>query len=81
MAQYPNLKSNEQHNQLMEELRVTEDRINIARTDYNGTVRDYNLLVNRWPSSWVAKRKGFAEEMFFDLVTKGAEKAPVVNLG
>lgn len=77
---YPVLKSDASHSQLMTELRVTEDRINIARTDYNGTVRDYNIMVKQIPTSVVASRYDFSEELFFELQTKGAENAPVVNL-
>lgn len=78
--QYPNLKSNEQHNILMNEVRITEDRINIARTDYNGTVRDYNLLVHRVPSNILANIHNFQDEVFFELQTPDAEKAPTLAL-
>lgn len=52
---YPNLKSSEQHNKLMEEVRITEDRVNVARTGFNDEVREYNILVNSFPSNIVAK--------------------------
>lgn len=77
---YPNLKSNEQHNMLMEESRITEDRINSARTSYNDTVRDYNVLVNEFPARIVASMFGFTTEPFFDLVSKDAAKAPLIDL-
>ncbi len=63
---YPNLKSSEQHNALMEEVRVTEDRINVARTDYNDVVREYNTYVLTFPSNILAKLFNFAEEKFFE---------------
>lgn len=62
---YPKLKSSEQHNKLMDEVRITEDRINIARTDYNEVVRSYNLSVQTFPSNILAHRFGFKEENYF----------------
>ena len=56
---YPNLKSNEQHNKLMDEVRITEDRINIARTDFNEEVREYNIMVKTFPSKLIAGMFGF----------------------
>lgn len=63
--QYPILKSNEQHNKFMEEVRITEDRINVARTDYNEIVGDYNKLIQMFPSNIVAGMFRFAQEIFF----------------
>lgn len=56
---YPNLKSNEQHNKLMDETRITEDRINIARTDFNEEVREYNIMCKTFPSKLIAGMFGF----------------------
>lgn len=78
--QYPNLKANEQHNMLIEEMRITEDRINSARTAYNDTVRDYNVFVNEFPTRILAKMFGFLEEKFFDVLTKDAEKTTQLDL-
>lgn len=63
--QYPNLKSNEQHNKLMDEVRITEDRINVARTDYNDIVRTYNIYVKSFPSNIIAKMFAYKSEVFF----------------
>jgi LemA protein len=64
--QYPNLKSSEQHNKLMDEIRITEDRVNIARTDYNDTVREYNNYVQMFPSNILASKFQFKGEIFFE---------------
>lgn len=63
---YPALRSAEQHNKLMEEVRITEDRINVARTDYNDVVREYNVYVVTFPSRILAKKFKFKEEKFFE---------------
>lgn len=76
---YPNLKANEQHNQLMEELRVTEDRINIARTDYNDTAREYNALIRVFPANVMANMFGFRDEPFYENEPE-SNKAPKVDL-
>lgn len=76
---YPELKANEQHNILMEELRTTEDRINVARTDFNDIVREYNLGVKTFPSSIIANIFSFTEEKYY-LNETISDKAPKVSL-
>lgn len=77
--QYPNLKSDEQHNKLMDELRVTEDRINVSRTDYNSVVNSYNVKVKRFPSNIVAGMFNFELEEYFK-GEEGIENAPKIKL-
>ncbi len=62
---YPELKAVKQHLALMEEVRITEDRVNIARTDYNDCVRNYNLDVKTFPSSIIANMFKFVVEKFY----------------
>lgn len=64
--QYPKLQANEQHNALMNEIRITEDRINVGRTEYNEIVGDYNKLVTMFPSNLVAGMFKFPEVEFFE---------------
>lgn len=64
--QYPNLKAIEQYNKLSEEMQRTENRIQIARTDYNTLVRSYNILVMTFPKNMLANTFGFKEEQFFE---------------
>ena len=76
---YPDLKANEQHNKLIEEMRITEDRINVARTDYNDIIREYNIATKTFPSSIVAKMFHFAEEKFYINETV-SDKAPKIDI-
>lgn len=62
---YPNLQSHKQHDKLMDEVRITEDRINVARTDYNEIVGDYNKLVTTFPKNTIASMFRFNTELFF----------------
>lgn len=77
---YPKLQSNEQHNKLMDEVRITEDRINIARTDYNEIVGDYNKLVLTFPKNIIAGMFKFMVEEFFKNEPE-TNKAPKISLG
>lgn len=77
--QYPNLKSNEQHNKLMDEVRITEDRINVARTGFNTEVREYNILVKSFPSNIIAKMFKFKVSEFFKN-DEGSDKPVRINL-
>ena len=76
---YPELKSSQQHNKLMEEVRITEDRMNVARTDYNDIVRGYNIYVRSFPSNFLAKWFGYSEEKFF-VNTKESDKPIKIKL-
>jgi len=76
---YPELKSNEQHNKLMQEVRITEDRINVARTDYNEIVGDYNKLIVTFPRNIIAHLFRFTEEIFFEN-EESTTNAPKINL-
>jgi LemA protein len=75
---YPVLKSNEQFLSLQNELAGTENRINVARTDYNKAVTTYNTTRNQFPAVITASIFGFKEETFFKS-DEGAEKAPSVG--
>ncbi len=77
--QYPNLKSNEQHNKLMDEIRITEDRINVARTDYNSVVRSYNVKVKTFASNLIAGMFKFVVEEYFKN-KEGTDEAPKIDL-
>lgn len=77
---YPDLKSNQQFTQLMDELAGTENRIGVARKDYNGEVASYNKSVKRFPGKLVASIFGFDEKEYFK-AEAGAETAPDVDFG
>ncbi len=51
---YPQLKADQHFTRLMDELAGTENRLTVARMDYNNTVRDYNGMVRRFPTNLTA---------------------------
>jgi LemA protein len=76
---YPQLKANESYKTLMDEVKLTENRINIARTDYNELVRDYNILIKTFPNFLVANWWGYKDEPFFENDPE-SDKAPKMSL-
>jgi LemA protein len=78
---YPQLRSNESYNRLMDELSGTENRITVARQRYNRSVQDYNTQRRRFPSNITAGIFGFKDTYpMFDAPPE-AEKVPTVNFG
>lgn len=62
---YPQLKSNESFNRLMDELAGTENRINVERRKYNEVVQKYNTDIQLFPKNIVAGMSGFSAEPYF----------------
>lgn len=79
VEKYPKLRATEEYKTLMKETRITEDRINIARTEYNDTVREYNLTVVSFPSNILAGMFHFNEEQYFENEPE-TDKAPKMDL-
>jgi LemA protein len=75
---YPNLKSNEAFNTLQAQLEGTENRIGIARKDFNEAVQGYNSKIRSFPANLTAKMFGFTEKGYF-AAEAGADKAPKVS--
>ena len=75
---YPNLKADAQFTRLMDELAGTENRIAVARQDYNNAVSSYNLQIRKFPSSIFAGIFGFERKELFE-AREGAENAPEVK--
>ena len=75
---YPDLRATEGFRDLQTQLEGTENRINVARRDYNAAVSSYNGSVRRFPGSIVASMTGFERKTPFEAIS-GAEKAPVVD--
>jgi len=77
---YPELKSNQNFLALQSQLEGTENRINIARRDYNEAVRQYNTTIRTFPDIIGAKIIHGAKPMEpFQATTEGAEEAPEVK--
>lgn len=79
---YPDLKSNQNFMALQSQLEGTENRITIARGDYNGAVQAYNTRIRTFPDMVGAKVIYGSEPMVpFQATTVGAETAPRVDFG
>ncbi|MDE0933808.1 MAG: LemA family protein [Novosphingopyxis baekryungensis] len=75
---YPDLKSNQNFLALQNELERTENRINIARRDYNQAVQDYNTTIRTFPDIIGAKIVHGAEPLVPFEADAGAQDAPEV---
>ena len=75
---YPDLKANQNFLELQAQLEGTENRINVARKDFNDTARQYNTTVRRFPKSIIAGIFGFERRPYFE-AQEGADKAPTVQ--
>jgi len=78
---YPQLKSNQNIQDLMVQLEGTENRVAQARRDYNGVVTDYNRSIRRFPRNLIAGMFGFDKRPLFQLQQPAAAQAPQVDLG
>jgi LemA protein len=79
---YPELKSQGNYTTLMSQLEGTENRITIARNDYNTAVQQYNTTIRTFPAAVGAKIFYGAKPMVpFQATTPGADTAPKVNFG
>jgi LemA protein len=75
---YPQLRSNETFNRLMDELAGTENRINVERRKYNEAVQKYNTDLQIFPKNIAAAMFGFQPEPYFK-AEEGARTVPKVN--
>ena len=75
---YPNLKANEAFRNLQAQLEGTENRIKVARNDFNAAVKDYNVKVRSFPMNILAGMFGFSQKEGFT-ADQGSEKAPEVK--
>lgn len=77
---YPELKSDANFRQLMDELAGTENRLSVARQDYNNEVADFNRKVKRFPGALLAGIFGFDEKEYFK-ADAAAQDAPKIDFG
>ncbi len=75
---YPDLKANQNFLELQAQLEGTENRIAVARKEYNERVNTYNVAIRRFPSNLVAGLFGFGPQERF-AAAEGSEAAPVVS--
>jgi len=75
---YPDLKANTTFIQLMDELSGTENRLAVARMDYNNEVKKYNTKIKVFPNVIIARLFGFEPKEYFK-ASNDAQKAPNVD--
>ncbi|MET1014617.1 MAG: LemA family protein [Paenisporosarcina sp.] len=80
VEKYPDLKSDANFRQLMDELAGTENRLVVARQDYNTEVASFNKKVKRFPGAMLAGIFGFDAKEYFK-ADAAAQDAPVVDFG
>ncbi|HAQ37123.1 MAG TPA: LemA family protein, partial [Saprospiraceae bacterium] len=78
VEKYPDLKANQNFLELQAQLEGTENRIKVARDEFNNEATIYNKAVKRFPGVLFAKLFGFSSKQTFE-AAEGAEKAPEVK--
>ena len=75
---YPDLKASEQFKELRAQLEGTENRINVARTNFNKEAQKYNTTIRTFPRNLFAGMLGFTQRAYFE-ADAGANQAPKVQ--
>ena len=75
---YPDLKANQNFGALQSQLEGTENRITVARNNFNELARQFNTLIRRFPTNIIANMMDVEKRPYFEAVA-GAEQAPKVQ--
>jgi LemA protein len=75
---YPDLKTTQQFRDFQTQIEGTENRINVARQDYNKAVENFNLKIVKFPSSMLASMIGAKEKAYYK-ADPGSEKNPDIK--
>ena len=75
---YPEIKSNENFLQLQSQLEGTENRIAVARNEFNEAAKEFNILIRKFPNNIVAGICGFQKKPYFE-ADADAKHAPDVR--
>ena len=78
VERYPDLKANQQFQQLQIQLEGTENRIAVERRNFNNEVQNYNTVIRRFPQNVIGGIMGFSKKGYFE-ATAGAENVPKVS--
>ncbi|GAB2503330.1 LemA family protein [Algoriphagus taiwanensis] len=78
VERYPDLKANQNFLELQAQLEGTENRISVARRNFNTSVQDYNSNLRTFPNNLFAGMYGFETKGYFEAAA-GAENAPTVQ--
>ena len=74
---YPELKANQNFIQLQSQLQELENNIEYSRRYYNAVVRDYNVLIESFPSNLIASQFNFKQAELFQIESPEVERKPV----
>ncbi len=75
---YPEIQSSDSYTTLMDEIAGSENRIAVARNDYNEAVSDYNKKIRSFPGNIYASIFGFEKAEYYE-ASEGVETAPDVG--
>ena len=75
---YPELKANQNFQELQAQLEGTENRISVERRNFNQATQDYNTYIRKFPNNLFANMFGFEKKPYFE-AEAGNEKAPEVK--
>ena len=75
---YPDLKANQNFLELQAQLEGTENRINVARMEFNKTAQELNTTIRRFPKNILASLFGIDKRAYFE-AAEGAEQTPKVE--
>ena len=78
---YPELKASANFQSLQGDLADIEDQIQLARRYYNGAVRDFNVMIEQFPSNLIANFGAFKPAAFFQIDNDADRAAPKVSFG
>lgn len=78
VERYPDLKANQNFQDLQKQLEGTENRIKVSRNDFNAAVQQYNTTVRRFPNNLLSGMFGFSQRPAFQ-ADPGSERAPQVT--
>jgi len=77
---YPQLRATQNFQQLQDQLAESENRIAVARRDYNEAARDYNTYIRQFPQALTARATGAERKEPYE-APAGSEAAPKVEFG
>ena len=78
IERYPELKANQNFLELQAQLEGTENRISVARNNFNEVAQGYNTYIKKLPQALIAGMLGFDAKPYFE-GKEGSEDAPVVE--
>jgi LemA protein len=78
---YPELKASANFQSLQGDLANIEDQIQLARRYYNGAVRDFNVMIEQFPSNLIANMGSFKPAAFFQIDNDADRAVPKVSFG